>query len=351
MKHLVILANESTDEHTIWNKACADFKTDVTCRVVYLTRDNWLQEVTKEPADCLLAKPGGTIDYFKELYDERLRILADELGYMVYPSLQEIYVYENKRYLSYWLKAKAVPHPETHVFYHQDEAMQFVRSARLPLVAKLNIGASGNGVVILKDRSSADDYVERIFGEGVSARTGPRVDKGKMMQRTFYMLTHPTKLRARLSKYKSVAANPQKGFCIFQEFIPHTFEWRVVRIGDSFFAHKKMVKGEKASGSLIKGYDNPPLSLFDFSKEITDRVQFRSQALDIFETADGRYLVNEMQCIFGQSDPYQMLVDDKPGRYIHVNGQWIFEEGMFNQNESFNLRLKDVLFLLGRETH
>jgi glutathione synthase/RimK-type ligase-like ATP-grasp enzyme len=270
---------------------------------------------------------------------------------MVYPSLQEIYVYENKRYLSYWLKAKAVPHPETHVFYHQDEAMQFVRSARLPLVAKLNIGASGNGVVILKDRSSADDYVERIFGEGVSARTGPRVDKGKMMQRTFYMLTHPTKLRARLSKYKSVAANPQKGFCIFQEFIPHTFEWRVVRIGDSFFAHKKMVKGEKASGSLIKGYDNPPLSLFDFSKEITDRVQFRSQALDIFETADGRYLVNEMQCIFGQSDPYQMLVDDKPGRYIHVNGQWIFEEGMFNQNESFNLRLKDVLFLLGRETH
>jgi len=47
-----------------------------------------------------------------------------------------------------------------------------------------------------------------------------------------------------------------------------------------------------------------------------------------------------MQCIFGQSDPCQMLIDGKAGRYFRNNGHWIFEAGNFNQNESFNLRVQ-----------
>ncbi len=59
--------------------------------------------------------------------------------------------------------------------------------------------------------------------------------------------------------------------------------------------------------------------------------------------SQGKYLINEMQCIFGQSDPYQMLVNGKPGRYVFKDGKWIFEEGMFNRNESYNLRVEFVL--------
>jgi hypothetical protein len=123
----------------------------------------------------------------------------------------------------------------------------------------------------------------------------------------------------------------------------------VVRIGDSFFAHKKIAKQEKASGSLIKEYGDPPRSLLDFVKDITDRHQFFSQAIDIFETGQDTYLVNEMQCFFGQSDPYQMLVDDKPGRYVKRSGEWQFEEGDFNRNQCHNLRLSFVLEKLGRQ--
>ena len=117
----------------------------------------------------------------------------------------------------------------------------------------------------------------------------------------------------------------------------------MVRIGDSFFAHKKLLKKAKASGSLKKGYEDPPKALLDFVKKITDQYGFYSQAVDIFEAGEGKYLVNEMQCIFGQSDPYQMLVDGTPGRYVYHKGKWIFEEGMFNQNESYNLRVEYVL--------
>ena len=65
-------------------------------------------------------------------------------------------------------------------------------------------------------------------------------------------------------------------------------------------------------------------------------------AVDLFETKSGNYLVNEMQCIFGQSDPYQMLVDNKPGRYIYKD-RWIFEEGDFASNECYDLRLEYIL--------
>ena len=107
-----------------------------------------------------------------------------------------------------------------------------------------------------------------------------------------------------------------------------------------------MVKGEKASGSLIKGYENPPFRLLDFVKEVTDKRGFLSQSVDVFEAADGRYLVNEMQCTFGQSDPYQMLVDGVPGRYRYLNDEWVFEAGDFNRYQSFLLRLEHFIDLL-----
>ena len=90
------------------------------------------------------------------------------------------------------------------------------------------------------------------------------------------------------------------------------------------------------------------MKLLDFVKEITDRFEFYSQAVDIFETNEGHYLVNEMQCIFGQSDPYQMLVNGKPGRYVNIKGKWIFEEGIFNRKESYDLRLQYVLSQLNK---
>lgn len=104
--------------------------------------------------------------------------------------------------------------------------------------------------------------------------------------------------------------------------------------------------GEKASGSTLKNYDNPPIKLFDFAKEIMDKFNFTSQAIDVFENSDEQLLINEMQCIFGQSDPYQMLVDGNSGRYKYLNGEWLFEKGYFNKNETFNLRVEYALQII-----
>lgn len=339
--NLIILGNENADETALWIKACE--KEKVNYRIVDLSKNDWLEQIQKEKFDHLLAKPPGHTSKFKELYDERIYILEHTLGYKIYPSAEEIFIYENKRFLSFWLSANKIPHPQTNVFYNKAEALDFLKEVNYPIVGKVNIGASGSGVQILKNKSQATEYIKDTFsGKGATQRVGPNLQKGDLVKRGLHYVFNPSDISKKLKKYKGVYDDKQSGFVILQEFIQHDFEWRVVRIGNSFFAHKKMVLQEKASGSLIKGYDDPPLSLLDFVKEITDKHQFYSQAVDVFEYKN-KYLVNEMQCMFGQSDSFQMKVGGVIGRYVHVNGKWEFEKGDFNTNQCFDLRLQWVL--------
>lgn len=348
MIKVVVLANELPGDHHLWLKACAACGDQIEVRVVDLTGDCWLEKIQSQPFDILLAKPGGLTAPFKQLYDERIYILGRTLGYRVFPSAEEIFIYENKRFLSFWLKANRIPHPTTHVFYNYKEALDYIALQSMPIVGKTNIGASGSGVRILSEKKRAEEYVGRAFsGKGAERRVGPNLAKGGLLKRGLHYIFKPGDIRRKMDVYKAKRADVQTGFVILQEFIPHEFEWRVVRIGDSFFAHKKLKRGDKASGSLLKGYENPPLKLLEFVKEITDRFEFFSQAIDIIESDRG-FLVNEMQCIFGQSDPHQMLINGNPGRFLWRDGRWIFEEGDFNLNESFNLRVEYLVNLISK---
>ncbi len=344
---LVILKNETEDDHELWLRACRERAQCVEWQEVDLTRHDWLEKIMDMKVDGLLTRPPATTNSFKRLYDERVGVLNLLCGIPVYPSLEEVLIYENKKHLSYWLSAMRIPHAKTLVFYFRDEALEYVREAKLPLVGKTNIGASGRGVKILRSKEAAIDYVKQTFSsKGASQSIGPNLNKKGLLRRAVRKIMHPAELKARLSLYRELRSDIQNQYVILQEYVPHTYEWRCVRIGDSFFAHKKIVVGEKASGTLVKGYENPPLDLLDFVREVTDRRGFLSQSVDLFETDKGQYLVNEMQCMFGQSDPYQMLVDGKPGRYRYLDDQWTFEPGDFNRHESFLLRLDHFLSIL-----
>jgi hypothetical protein len=340
----VILANETEGDHLLWLKACESRQKAIESRVVNLTNDSWWEEIHKTGFDVLLAKPGGFNSALLQLFGERIYILDKVKGYFVYPSADEIMIYENKRFLSFWLKANGIPCPETHVFYDERKAREYVSAASYPLVAKVNIGASGSGVRILHYFQEASEYINRTFsGKGAPRRWGPNMEKDGFLKRGVHYLLHPGDIKNKTRIYQARRMDPQSGFVLFQEFIPHGFEWRVVRIGDSFFSHKKLKLKDKASGSLMKNYDDPPLKLLSFVKELTDRFHFRSQAVDLFESISGNYLINEMQCIFGQSDYYQMLVNGKPGRYLWKENNWMFEQGDFNGNESYDLRIDYII--------
>src|SRR5690606_28462444 len=113
----------------------------------------------------------------------RLTILAGNMNYPCYPSLGEVLIHENKIFQSYWLKAEGLPHPGTYVFYNEHEAADFARTAKLPVVAKLNIGSSGKGVMILKTREELVRYVKDIFSAGRRSRGGPNLERGQWLLR------------------------------------------------------------------------------------------------------------------------------------------------------------------------
>ncbi len=344
-----ILKNDTDDHHLDWVAACEASKEDITYRVIDLTRGDWLQEVQKQNDDIYLTRAPDRISYIKQLYDERLYIMHRVLDKPIYPSYEEILVYENKKFLSYWLKANKVPHPETWVFYYKQEALEFARTCTLPIVGKTSIGASGSGVKIIKDRDELRKYIQQVFSEkGITRRWGPNLKRGDFKKRLFNRLKNiPDLMRYFKKKFNAAQMDPHRWFAIFQAYVPAEFEWRAVRIGDSFFAHKKLATmGSMFSGTSKVGWGAPPEKLLDFVKSVTDKRNFLAQAVDIFEDEGGNYLVNELQCCFGSKNPHQMIVGDKPGRFVHKNNSWVFEEGHFNQHNSYDLRLRHALELL-----
>lgn len=344
-KSVAILKNGLPSNHELWVRTCENNPSIDSFEVIDIFSNDWLKQIQSKSFDLILLKPPGKTSFKKKIYDERVFLLKNILDLPVYPSAIEVFLYENKRFLRDWLTANKLPHPETNIFFNQKEAIEFIDAMNFSrIVGKTNIGASGSGVVILKSKKEMLNYINLAFTEGVKNTSGPKIFKGSITKK-LKKLTKKGFVSNRLKEYKISAAETQKDFVILQKYIPHEYEWRCVIIGDSYFAHKKLLVGDKSSGTLKKGYDKVPVTLLNFLKKVSDEHNLKSVAIDLFDQ-DGTYLINEIQCFFGQSDPYQMLVDDKPGRYIFDDGEWKFEEGMFNTNECYDLRLEHALSLI-----
>lgn len=344
-KYFCILKNEVKDSHTEWENACKKF--NYKYKIVELVSDNWYEDIINANYDFVLLRPPGNISEYKQMYDERLFIISNIMNLRTYPSFDEVILHENKKMLSYWLKAKNIPHIETHVFYDKNEAIDFSRSYTYPIVAKTSIGSSGEGVTFLNDVNSALEYIERAFACGIGRKTGPSLRQGNYFKRGFKWLKEPNYALKKIRGYKEAAKENQRFFVLFQKYIPHDYEWRSVRIGDSYFAHKKTKSGMMCSGSKGIEYVNPPLPLLDFTRKICVENNFNCMSIDIMEDINGNYLVNELQCMFGHVQDHILEVNGKPGRYKYENNEWVFEEGNFNTNLSFDLRLENVIQLIG----
>jgi glutathione synthase/RimK-type ligase-like ATP-grasp enzyme len=340
---IAILRNEDPESSKKWEISCQ--KANVEYSIIDLTSNEWFDEISKIDAHIFVLKPPGETFKFKNLYDERLYVVTKIMGKFTFPSLNEVIIYENKRMLATFLKASEISMPDTWVFYNKGQANIFAENVKLPIVAKTGIGASGTGVKIIRKQKDLNLYIKTAFGKGIKRRLGPNRTTGSIKTWTKKAFISPSFLLKKIRKYIEVYQDTQKGFVILQEYIPHDYEWRVIRIGDSWFGHQKIKQGDKASGSKGINYVTPPLDLMDFCREICEKHEFLCMALDVFEHPTKGYVINELQTIFGHVQHYLMEVDGKPGRYVYQNEKWIFEEGDFNTNESYDLRLKTAISL------
>lgn len=339
-----ILKNEFDDGHLNWARSCKKYQ--IRYNIIDLTSAYWLDEVIKTNYTGFLACPPGREPHYKAMYDERIYIIENVLNKFVYPNYQEISIHENKRLLSYWLSSNNIPHPKTRVFYNKNEVLSALETLTFPVVGKMNIGASGKGVEILSDSSNLNRYIERAFTKGLRQNWGPNLKMGGYAGRLKKILRNPSRILLKLKIYQKNYNAVQKDFLILQEYIKHDYEWRVVRIGDSYFGHQKIKQGDKASGTKGINYVMPPVSLLNFVKDLCTKYSFNSMAVDLFEDGKGGYLVNELQCIFGHVQDYICEKEGKAGRIKRINGNWEFEEGFYNSNLSYDLRLQNVLSII-----
>lgn len=342
-----ILKNEFDSIDEYWELACKKHQQEF--QVFDLLRSSWLDDITSVHFDGYLACPPGREALYKKMYDERVYILDKVLNKFVYPSYDEISLHENKKYLSYWLKGNNLPHPQTSVFYDKRDALLFTEKCILPIVGKFSIGASGKGVKVFHKRTELVKYVKKAFNNGLRQEWGPNMKMGGYKNRIRNIINDPRIILKRVLVYKKLYNEIQKGFVILQKYIPHDYEWRVVRIGDSYFGHQKVKRGEKASGTKGIDYVPPPEKLLNFVRNTCEKFNFNCMAFDLFEDSDGSYLINEMQCIFGHVQAYICEFNGQPGRFFHRDKKWLFEAGMFNTNLSFDLRLENVISILDRK--
>ncbi len=302
------IVREFADRHRHYVVACEELR--IAHEVMDLSGPDWISRVQASDCDGFLIRPSGNLTIWKQMYDERLAVLVEVLHRPIFPSLEEIWLYESKRRGHYWLEANGIPHPRTWVFYDQDEALQWARSVPLPVVYKSDLGSASSGVRIFRGRWQLQWFIRKLFWWGFVRTGGDRRDR-------------------------------LWGCALFQEYLPEVREWRVIQVAGSYFAWRKGRKGDFHSGSKITLWENPPPALLDFAHDINVRGGFSSMAIDIFETVDGRWLVNELQTLFGTSTASQMQIDGLSGRYRRTAaGHWEFEEGLFSRNGCCNLRVE-----------
>ena len=314
--------------HKFYIKSCEELK--INYELIDITAPDWLDQVSNSDCDGFLCRPPCKFQERKTMFDERLYIINKIMKKPIYPSYDELYIYENKRMMFYWLKLNGFPHTETHVFYRKKDFYSFLdKNKNYPLVFKSNIGSTAKGVKIVKTKKQAKRIAHKVFGliNPKLARGYTAITTGRIIPITSY-------------------GSREKHFLLVQKFEKIKWEWRIVKIDESYFGHKKLLKGNFASSSDLKGWKKPPDELLYLVKKICELGNFYSMNVDIFETEDGRFLVNELQSLFGQKTEHLMYVNNSPGRYIYKNNKFIFEEGSFTQHQSYLLRIKHFLKIL-----
>lgn len=291
--------------HVNYMKACEEL--GISYVVVDLFLNNWIDRVKDlKDIDHYFVWPSTYSNVWKNLLDERLMHLEHNFQKKVFPEYLSTWLYESKRRLRDWFYLNEIKIPETYVFYNIDEAKEFVNSTPYPVVFKSDIGAGATGVRIIKSKSEAEKLVDKLFFE------------------TFV----PDRLDSRESQW---------GYIMFQQYIADVEEWRVARIGDSFFVRLKEKVGEFHSGSGNIEWAKPRTEILDLAKHVTDIGNFKSMGVDIFESPNGELFVNEIHTVFGVKD---LSDDEDEGKWVFEMNEWKFYKGSFSKYQFAKERIE-----------
>ncbi len=245
---------------------------------------------------------------------------AEALGLRVFPSTETCWTFDDKLSQKYRLEALGAPLARTECFFSESEALAWLETAPLPLVAKLRRGAGSQNVQLLRDRRSARAYVQRAFRGGHPAYRGPLADAPRLVARARArrdlvgpLLRLPRTLWANWNKARELGV--ERGYVYFQEFLPgNSHDIRVTVIGDRAFGFTRNVRpGDfraSGSGSIDHDVRRIPEACLRIAFAVARGLESQSTAFDFALDREGKPRILEV------SYAYQDLaVHDCPGHW------------------------------------
>lgn len=289
-------------------------------------------DIIEKLADCdaLMWNPHHT-NAKDALFAKQLSFAVQQSGRKVFPDFNTAWHFDDKLGQKYLLEAIGAPLAPTWVFYEKNKALDWIKTEKFPKVFKLRGGAGSSNVKLVHTSLQAERFVRKAFGRGFSS-----YDKLSDLKERIRKLNRSKSTRIELLKsirrlfFSTLFARtigPQKGYVLFQEFMPNnSFDVRVVTIGEKAFAIKRMVRPNdfRASGSGMILYDKEEIDerCLQIAFNTTEKLKAQCIAYDFVFDTESKPLIVEIN--YGY--------DHKA--YFHCPGYWDrklnWHDGYFN---------------------
>ena len=204
------------------------------------------------------------------------------MGLPLFPTWETIWHFDDKVSQSYLLQAAGIPTAPTRVFWWRNDAIDYCRTARYPLVLKLAGGITSENVRLLKDFDEARYWVDRMFGPGTVALDHPALkslgDARRRLKDSLRLLVKG------MPPSNSRRNDLHRDYVLVQEFLPdNDHDTRVTVIGNRAFAFRRFNRPDdfRASGSGRIDWDPSKVDLDNVRLAFRAARRLRSQSLAV----------------------------------------------------------------------
>jgi glutathione synthase/RimK-type ligase-like ATP-grasp enzyme len=294
--------------------------------------DCYASDITEQISDCDILFWHHHHSLAKDtVFAKQLLFALEQSGKKVFPDFNTGWHFDDKVGQKYLLEAINAPLVPTEVFYSKAEAIAWAERTTYPRVFKLRGGAGSSNVKLVRSKSAAFKLIKTAFGKGF-----PSYDKWGNLKEEFRKFKKNKGRTIGILKsirrlfYSTEFARihgPERGYVLFQEFIPNnTFDIRIITIGKKAFGLKRLVReGDfRASGSGFIKYEKELIDerCVKIAFEVSEKLQGQCVAYDFVFDENNNPLIVEINYGFAHE------------AYFDCPGYW--DEQLIWHQESFN---------------
>jgi glutathione synthase/RimK-type ligase-like ATP-grasp enzyme len=214
-------------------------------------------DIVKQVADCdIVMWQHRHYDSRDKLIGRQLLAALEQAGKIVFPDHRTGWHFDDKLGQKYLFEAIDAPVAPTVVFFEEQHALAWAKTASYPTVFKLRSGSGSTNVTLVHEVTHCRRLINKAFGRGFSQYNGwtnlkdawLAYRRGKARLR--YLIRHIGQMVS--ANEFARAFGRERGYAMFQQFMPgNDSDIRVITIGNRAFSIRRMVRPNdfRASGS------------------------------------------------------------------------------------------------------